>query len=176
MSASYKEIALCEIVPYIERIIVDSGEKIMVEYNVIQLIQGREFSLLGNINPDGRQNEVVALPATGHMVVLGTAGSGKTTMALLRAVFLANLPEHSRVLVVTFNRALVQYMTQIAGTYPSNITIESYHKFARGYLNDLNKMPRWNGIIENELVILIPYKSIMMQQAVSQRLMDALSC
>jgi len=35
--------------------------------------------------PQGRQREVVYLPEHGHTVVLGTAGSGKTTMAILRA-------------------------------------------------------------------------------------------
>lgn len=64
--------------------------------------------MLGNIKPDGKQKEVLALPATGHIVVLGTAGSGKTTMALFRAIGLANLPSHPNVLVATFNRALVQ--------------------------------------------------------------------
>ena len=33
----------------------------------------------------GKQQEVLALPAKGHIVVLGTAGSGKTTIALYRA-------------------------------------------------------------------------------------------
>ena len=37
--------------------------------------------MLDNINPDGKQKEVLALPATGHTVVLGTAGSGKTSTA-----------------------------------------------------------------------------------------------
>ena len=37
------------------------------------------------IKPQGKQYEVLALPANGHIVVLGTAGSGKTTIALLRA-------------------------------------------------------------------------------------------
>ena len=103
--------------------------------------------MFGNINPDGKQNEVLALPAVGHTVVLGTAGSGKTTMALLRAIGLAHLPEHPNVLVVTFNGALVQYMAQIGSGCPQNITIESFHKFARGYLNSLGKMPQKNGIL-----------------------------
>lgn len=45
------------------------------------------------ITPKGKQEEVMALPAKGHIVVLGTAGSGKTTIALLRAHHLANIPE-----------------------------------------------------------------------------------
>ena len=33
-----------------------------------------------NVKPKGKQEEVMALPAEGHIVVLGTAGSGKTTV------------------------------------------------------------------------------------------------
>jgi hypothetical protein len=40
--------------------------------------------------PIGRQREVLALPAEGHTVVLGTAGSGKTTLAILRAALLSD--------------------------------------------------------------------------------------
>ena len=57
----------------------------------------------------GKQQEVLALPAKGHIVVLGTAGSGKTTIALHRARHLANIPGSGRILLVTFNRALVVY-------------------------------------------------------------------
>lgn len=35
--------------------------------------------------PIGRQREVLYLPAAGHFVVLGAAGSGKTTLTILRA-------------------------------------------------------------------------------------------
>lgn len=107
--------------------------------------------MLGNINPDGKQNEVLALPAKGHIVVLGTAGSGKTTMALLRAIGLSNLPSSPNVLVVTFNGALVQYMEKITSRRLSNITIENFHKFARGYLNSRGKMPSYNGILSPKL-------------------------
>lgn len=106
--------------------------------------------MLRNIKPEGKQKEVLALPASGHTVVLGTAGSGKTTMALLRAIGLANLPSHPNVLVVTFNRALVQYMSAINNHSLSNLKIENYHKFARGYMNSLGKMPAWNGIVSPE--------------------------
>ena len=40
--------------------------------------------------PVGKQADVVSLAPSGHHVVLGTAGSGKTTMAMLRAMFLAD--------------------------------------------------------------------------------------
>jgi superfamily I DNA/RNA helicase len=101
------------------------------------------------ITPQGKQEEVMALPAKGHIIVLGTAGSGKTTIALLRAHHLANIPNGGRVLLVTFNRALVEYMRGICDSNLSELTVENYHKFARGYLSSRGKMPRGNGILEN---------------------------
>ena len=99
------------------------------------------------ITPQGKQEEVMALPAKGHIVVLGTAGSGKTTIALLRAHHLANIPNGGRVLLVTFNGALVEYMRGMSNSRSAKLVVESYHKFARGYLNSRGKMPRWNGIL-----------------------------
>lgn len=103
-----------------------------------------------SITPKGKQNEVLALPANGHTVVLGTAGSGKTTIALLRAHHLASLPGTDRVLLVTFNGALVQYMRGISSSSSTKLVVESYHKFARGYLNSRSKMPAWNGILDSD--------------------------
>lgn len=102
------------------------------------------------ITPIGKQEEVMALPAKGHIVVLGTAGSGKTTIALLRAHHLANLPDGGRVLLVTFNGALVEYMRGICNSRSTKLVVENYHKFARGYLDNRGKMPRWNGILGPE--------------------------
>ncbi|MCL1994915.1 MAG: AAA family ATPase [Defluviitaleaceae bacterium] len=102
------------------------------------------------ITPMGKQNEVMALSTKGHNVILGTAGSGKTTIALLRAHHLANMPDGGRVLLVTFNGALVKYMRGISASRPTNLVVENYHKFARGYLNSRGKMPQWNGILGPE--------------------------
>ena len=102
-----------------------------------------------DISPKGKQREVLALPAKGHIVVLGTAGSGKTTIALLRAHHLASLPCKDKVLLVTFNGALVEYMRGISSTGNSKLVVESYHKFARGYLNSRSKMPMRNGIVDS---------------------------
>lgn len=99
------------------------------------------------ITPKGKQEEVMALPARGHIIVLGTAGSGKTTVALLRAYHLASIPNNGKVLLVTFNGALVKYMRGISDLSSRNLVVENYHKFARGYLNSKGKMPSWNGIL-----------------------------
>ena len=101
------------------------------------------------IKPKGKQVEVLAIKGKGHSVILGTAGSGKTTIALLRAINLANLPGNDSVLLVTFNCALVEYMKGIENI-SGRLIVENYHKFARGYLAYRGKMPRYGGIADNE--------------------------
>jgi superfamily I DNA/RNA helicase len=100
--------------------------------------------------PVGLQKEVLALPATGHTVVLGTAGSGKTTLALHRAAYLAN-PETDhggRTLLVTFNKCLVAYMQALG--HLGNVDVRNYHHFARGYLAYHGKMP-YDAIASSDL-------------------------
>ncbi len=97
--------------------------------------------------PVGRQREVLYLPAHGHTVVLGTAGSGKTTLAILRSLYLCDPSTHhgGRTLLVTFNRCLVTYMTHLAGALRQPVDVRNYHHFARGYLSSRNKLP-WGSI------------------------------
>jgi superfamily I DNA/RNA helicase len=92
--------------------------------------------------PIGRQKEVLYLPATGHVAVLGTAGSGKTTLAILRSAYLADpATDHSgTTLLVTFNRGLVTYFKHLASSELTNVTVEHYHRFARGYLGSIGRM------------------------------------
>jgi len=101
--------------------------------------------------PIGRQKEVLCLPAQGHLVVLGTAGSGKTTLAVHRSLYLAHpgTDHYGRTLLVTFNRCLVAYLRSLAGTIPRDVDVRNYHKFARGYLNNRGRM-RWNCISSPE--------------------------
>ena len=101
-----------------------------------------------NIKPKGKQEEVMALPAKGHIVVLGTAGSGKTTIAMLRAYHLASIPNSGKVLLITFNGALVKYMQGLIDFGTNKLVVENYHKFARGYLKSRGKMPHRNGIAD----------------------------
>ncbi|QAY66375.1 3'-5' exonuclease [Paenibacillus protaetiae] len=101
--------------------------------------------------PEGLQAEVLYLPEKGHYVVLGTAGSGKTTLAILRAAYLASThcKQGEKVLLVTFNKALVTYLRAISDRELKNIDVINYHKFARGYMNSRNKMG-WNVIAPAE--------------------------
>jgi superfamily I DNA/RNA helicase len=92
--------------------------------------------------PQGRQKEVLYLPAEGHTVVLGTAGSGKTTLAMLRAAMLANptLSHGGKVLLLAFNNALLRYFESFEDLRNANVDIRTYHHFARGYLQARGKM------------------------------------
>ncbi|MCL1469647.1 3'-5' exonuclease [Argonema antarcticum] len=94
--------------------------------------------------PIGRQKEVLCLPAQGHFAVLGTAGSGKTTLAILRSAYLAEptTDHHGKTLLVTFNRALVTYLRHLKDRRLDDVSIENYHTFARGYLAVRNQMSR----------------------------------
>lgn len=113
--------------------------------------------------PVGKQKEVLYLPAEGHFVVLGTAGSGKTTLAILRSAYLAD-PDTDHcgpTLLVTFNLALVAYLRHLQDRELEQVIVENYHKFARGYLHSRGKM-RPNGICDNDL------RKALVQQAVAK--------
>ncbi|MEJ7657606.1 MAG: 3'-5' exonuclease [Thermoleophilaceae bacterium] len=99
--------------------------------------------------PQGQQREVVVFPPRGHLVVLGTAGSGKTTMAVHRAVYLGDerMDHGGRTLLVTFNRALLAYINEMRPRELRNVEVVNYHAFARGYLNSQGLMG-WNWVVE----------------------------
>jgi superfamily I DNA/RNA helicase len=92
--------------------------------------------------PVKKQREVLYMPVIGHSAVLGTAGSGKTTLALYRAAYLSEsaMPHGGRTLLLTFNKALVTYLKYLKPNELRSVQIENYHTFARGYLNARGKM------------------------------------
>ena len=87
--------------------------------------------------PIGRQMDVVYLAGAGHNVVLGTAGSGKTSMAILRAAVLSDrqVSGGGPTLLITFNKTLGTYIRFLAKDVIDRVTVENFHLFARGYLN-----------------------------------------
>lgn len=96
---------------------------------------------MGLPTPQGHQRDVVYLAARGHQVVLGTAGTGKTVMAIHRAAHLADARTQSGgpTLLLTYNNSLVTYLRHLAHQLP-RVTIETYGKFARGYLAAQGRM------------------------------------
>ena len=113
------------------------------------------------IEPKGTQKEVLALEPKGHTVVLGTAGSGKTTMALLLAEKLSNLKGEPKVLVVTYNRPLVAYMNAIQ-SFNKGVVVENFHRFGLGYLKSHGK-PTDYAIMPEE------YKEELISKIVSKK-------
>ena len=73
-------------------------------------------------------------------------------MAVHRALYLANprTDHHGRTLLLSFNRCLVAYLRSLAETIPREVTVENYHKFARGYLSRRDRM-RADSICEPRL-------------------------
>lgn len=118
---------------------------------------------MDKIKPSKKQIEVLALKTQGYCVVLGTAGSGKTTIAVLRAKFLANRFKDQKILFVTFNKALIAFLIETYETLPKNVHVVNYHKFARGYLNSLGKM-KGRMIVESKNKKLLVEKSIEKSQ------------
>ena len=92
--------------------------------------------------PRGRQRDVLSMRTNGHIVVLGTAGSGKTTVAALRAQILADprTPHTGKTLLVTYNKSLVTYLRSIAASELECVTVETFHRFAFGYLRSRGLM------------------------------------
>lgn len=111
--------------------------------------------------PVGRQREVLYLPATGHTVVLGTAGSGKTTLAILRSAYLADpgTMHSGPTLLITFTKALVSYLRFLQDRRLDNVVVENYHKFARGYLNSRG-MIGYNTICPPQTVLGLVQRAI----------------
>lgn len=93
--------------------------------------------------PVDRQREVVYLGGVGHNVVLGTAGSGKTSMAILRAAYLSDprRPDNGQTLLITFNKTLGTYIRHIAEDVLDRVAVENFHLFARGYLASRGLLP-----------------------------------
>lgn len=88
------------------------------------------------IKPRGRQREVLYLPTEGHHVVLASAGSGKSTVAVLRSRYLADpgLDHAGRVLLVTYTQALTKYLAQLVDPSGPSVDVLTLHTVGRNAL------------------------------------------
>lgn len=103
--------------------------------------------------PKGDQIKVLCLPEVGHYVVLGTAGSGKTTLAIQRAAYLAKRTKTDhKVLLVTFNKSLVTYLNAISEGNLSKVDVHHYHKFAKGYLSSVGMLGKYGDIVNKDYI------------------------
>lgn len=92
--------------------------------------------------PVGNQIKVAYLPSRGHQVVLGSAGTGKTVMAVLRSQYLSNpkVEGTGRTLLVTSAKALAGHLKHMSGGGSEGLDVRTYGHFARGYLNSRGLM------------------------------------
>lgn len=113
--------------------------------------------ILPPVVPTPEQLKVLADSKPGFMLVRGAAGSGKTTTALLRLRQLCEswlgrrerlgLSAPVRVLVLTYNRTLEGYISelarqQIAGHVGLQLEVRTFGKWARDLLDDVDILDR----------------------------------
>jgi len=87
-----------------------------------------------------------ALAAAGHLLILGGPGSGKTTLALLKAQRRAkHLQPGQQILFLSFSRAAVRQIltrckTVLGRAEREVITVKTYHAFCLGMLQSYGRM------------------------------------
>ncbi len=104
--------------------------------------------IAGLIDPE--QFAIIARPSSGLVVIRGTAGSGKTTVALHRIAFLAYEDpsfDSPRSLVVVFSRALRDYVAHVLPALGvGNVRVETFGEWAgkirRALMSMLPTAPR----------------------------------
>lgn len=104
--------------------------EILLNYDV----KGWILSMLSLI---GHQTEILYVPDNQNMVITGSAGCGKSLLAIYRVFWLAKKYPHEKVVLLTFNSAVnkdmkrkIQELVKMRDEkWPSNLIVMTYHKF-----------------------------------------------
>jgi len=72
--------------------------------------------------------------ASGHRLIWGVAGSGKTVLAISRAKLLAQENPNARILMTCYNKTLAAYLKKTLENYPS-IEVMHFHSLAKRIWN-----------------------------------------
>lgn len=104
--------------------------------------------MLKKIELKGEQKKVLFLPAENPIQIKGVAGSGKTTVALYRAMHLyetgANMFKDTNIAIFTYNKTLSAYIDVLLPEIQSDtqkarndfkITVTNFHKWAYQFLD-----------------------------------------
>jgi DNA helicase-2/ATP-dependent DNA helicase PcrA len=96
---------------------------------------------------DREQFALITQPSSGFVVIRGTAGSGKTTVALHRIAYLAYddaTIDSARSLVVVFSPALRDYVSHVLPALGvTQVHVRTFHEWAQGHTRRLfPKLPR----------------------------------
>lgn len=79
---------------------------------------------------DVRQERHAQNIGSGHRVLYGVAGSGKTVLLLARARILAQSNPEARILVLCYNRCLADYLKGALSEFSKQVTAESFYTWA----------------------------------------------
>ena len=96
---------------------------------------------------DAKQEQKARNIGPGHRLIFGVAGSGKTTILIARAKYLAEQSPDKRGLVLCFNRPLATYLKVQLADF-SNVTIQTFHQLAFRFGFDQRN---WDQEFGNEL-------------------------
>lgn len=143
---------------------------------------------LKRITLTGEQKKILFLPPTQPIQIKGVAGSGKTTVALYRAKHLldteSNLFQEANVVIFTYNKTLVKYISsiksQIPGGYQENsnevnnkpigmdIYVINFHKWAYSFI-EKNGISLNNRIISDNKSIISNIKEKYSKENISNK-------
>lgn len=92
------------------------------------------------------QNRIIKQVSTGHSLIKGVAGSGKTTVALFKLFQMQKLKPNDRILIVTYNKTLIRYMEHLCTQYglsinTSNSKIRTIDSIVYSLYSRLNGKP-----------------------------------
>jgi superfamily I DNA/RNA helicase len=93
---------------------------------------------------DKKQEELARDIGSGHRLVFGVAGSGKTVLLIARAKLVARLNPRARILVLCYNTMLSIFLASALKSCPS-VTIRTFHGWAR------EERVRYDGDDDSEL-------------------------
>jgi superfamily I DNA and RNA helicase len=98
------------------------------------------FPPFADLDKDQR-NIYVESPIDGAILVTGPPGTGKTVIAMHRALRLSG--DKRNVSIVMFNKVLCRYTSNFENL-PNNIDVKHMHKWASGWLRSIfqNKIPK----------------------------------
>ena len=114
----------------------------------------------------GKQKEILSFPFSGHAVITGVAGSGKSFCALKRAEQVVH-ETNGKVLLLTYNNAILNYMNALFKNPNPNIERKTYHSFVVSELRKV-KIDTTNRIIANPSdLIEAAISNIRMQKGLS---------
>jgi hypothetical protein len=92
---------------------------------------GRSFETFLQVL-DAKQEQKARNIGPGHRLIFGIAGSGKTTILIARAKYLAEQSPDKRGLVLCFNRPLATYLKAQLANF-TNLAIQTFHQMAFGF-------------------------------------------